>query len=231
MDVRWRDQDWEPLREEVAEARPAVRATLAASGLLKFFECPLLRAQEHLLHCLIEMWSPRQHCFFVRGERVHFTAEEDIYFLTGLPFRGTSMLSAPVMPRETDLAGFARRFFSGGHYMTGSTVRINALDVLLHRCVASMIVRIYGSTAPHQISGGEMSLMERVVVGRERFSWGLSLHSQMVYSAGPMSVGGPGRVCIWLYPGGLFPREGADVAAEGGAGGTSCATSASEAVV
>ena len=55
MDVRWRERDWELLREEVAEARPAVRATLAASGLLKFFECPLLRAQEHLLHFLIEM--------------------------------------------------------------------------------------------------------------------------------------------------------------------------------
>jgi hypothetical protein len=180
MDVRWRERDWEPLREEVAKARPAVRATLAASGLLKFFECPLLQAQEYLLHCLIEMWSPRQHFFFVRGERVEFTAEEDIYFLTGLPFRGTSMLVAPVMPREMDLAGFARRFFSGARYMTGSAVRINALDVLLHRCVASMIVRIYGSTTPHRISGGELSLMERVVVGRERFAWGLALHSQMV---------------------------------------------------
>jgi hypothetical protein len=180
MAVRWRERDWELLREEVAEARPAVRATLAASGLLKFFECPLLRAQEYFLHFLIDMWSPRQHCFFVRGERVEFTAEEDVYFLTGLPFRGTPMLTAPVMPRETDLAGFARRFCSGGHFMTGSAVRINALDVLLHRCVASMIVRIYGSTAPHRISGGELSLMERVVVGRERFAWGLALHSQMV---------------------------------------------------
>jgi hypothetical protein len=137
MDVRWRERDWEPLREEVAEARPAVRATLAASGLLKFFECPLLRAQEYLLHCLIEMWSPQQHCFFVRGERVEFTAEEDIYFLTGLPFRGTPMLVAPVMPRETDLAGFARRFCSGARFMTGSAVRISALDVLLAslRCI------------------------------------------------------------------------------------------------
>jgi hypothetical protein len=180
MDVRWREWDWELLREEVAEARPAVRATLAASGLLKFFECPLLRAQEYLLHCLIEMWSPRQHCFFVRGERVDFTAEEDIYFLTGLPFRGTLMLVVPVMPRETDLAGFARRFCSGARFMTGSAVRISALDVLLHRCVASMIVRIYGSTTPHRISGGELSLMERVVVGREWFAWGLALHSQMI---------------------------------------------------
>jgi hypothetical protein len=180
MDVRWRERDWELLREEVAEARPAVRASLAASGLLKLFECPLLRAQEHLLHFLIEMWSPRQHCFLVRGERVEFTAEVDVYFLTGLPFRGTPMLTAPVMPRETNLAGFARRFCSGRHFMTGSAVRINALDVLLHRCVAAMIVRIYGSTAPHWMSGGELSLMERVVVGRERFAWGVALHSQMV---------------------------------------------------
>jgi hypothetical protein len=37
MDVRWREWDWEPLREEVVKARPAVRATLAASGLLKVF--------------------------------------------------------------------------------------------------------------------------------------------------------------------------------------------------
>jgi hypothetical protein len=64
--------------------------------------------------------------------------------------------------------------------MTGSAMRINALDVLLHRCVASMIVWIYGSTAPHRISGGELTLMERVVVGRERFAWGLALHAQMV---------------------------------------------------
>jgi hypothetical protein len=180
MEVRWRERDWEPLREEVAEVRPAVWATLAASGLLKFFECPLIRAQEYLLHFLIEMWSPQQHCFFVRGERVEFTAEEDVYFLTGLPFRGTPMLTAPTMSRETDLEEYAGRFCSGGHYMTGSAVRINALDVLLNRCVASMIVRVYGSTVPHRISGGELMLMERVVVGRERFAWGLALHARMI---------------------------------------------------
>jgi hypothetical protein len=66
------------------------------------------------------------------------------------------MLSVPVMPRETNLAGFARRFCSGGHYMTSLAVRINALHVLLHHCVASMIVRIYGSTVPHRISSGEL---------------------------------------------------------------------------
>jgi hypothetical protein len=91
MDVRWREWDWSQLRDVVVHARPAVRASLAASGLLKFFECPLIRAQEYLLQFLIEMWSPEQHCFLVRGEKITFTAVEDIYFLTGLPFRGTAL--------------------------------------------------------------------------------------------------------------------------------------------
>jgi hypothetical protein len=103
MDVRWRERDWELLQEEVAEARPVVRASLAASGLLKFFECPLIRAQEYLLQFLIEMWSPEQHFFLVRGEQVAFTAVEDIYFLTGLPFRGTPLPAVIVLLRDTDL--------------------------------------------------------------------------------------------------------------------------------
>jgi hypothetical protein len=37
MDVRWRERDWSQLRDAVANARPAVRASLASSGLLKFF--------------------------------------------------------------------------------------------------------------------------------------------------------------------------------------------------
>jgi hypothetical protein len=49
MDVRWHERDWSQLREAVGRARPAVRASLAASGLLKFFECPLIWAQELLL--------------------------------------------------------------------------------------------------------------------------------------------------------------------------------------
>jgi hypothetical protein len=36
---------------------PGVRATLVDYGLLKFFECPLIQAQEYLLQFLIQMWS------------------------------------------------------------------------------------------------------------------------------------------------------------------------------
>jgi hypothetical protein len=180
MDVRWCEWDWELLREEVAEARPTVRASLVASGLLKFFEFPLIQAQEYLLQFLIEMWSPEQHCFLMRGEKVTFTTVEDIYFLTGLPFRGTPLPAVPVLPRGTNLEEVTEQYCSGEHYMTGSSVRICAIDVLLHRCIAAMIVRVYGTRAPHWISGGELILMERVVVGREWFAWGLTLHAQMV---------------------------------------------------
>jgi hypothetical protein len=182
----------------VAEARPTVRASLADSGLLKFFECPLIRAQEYLLHFLIEMWSTQDHCFYVRGERVDFTIMEDVYFLTGLPFRGTPMLTSPTMARGMDLEEYAGQFCPGGDYMTGSAVRINALGVLLHRCVASMVVRIYGSTAPHRISGGELMLVERVVVGRERFAWGLAFARADDRAAGPMSVHWPGGSLLLL---------------------------------
>jgi hypothetical protein len=64
--------------------------------------------------------------------------------------------------------------------MTGSSVSISGIDALLHHCIAAMIVRVYGSRAPHRISGGELMLMERVVMGHERFSWGLTLHAQMI---------------------------------------------------
>ena len=64
--------------------------------------------------------------------------------------------------------------------MTGSSVRISGIDALLHRCIAAMIVRVYGSRAPHRISGAELLLLERVVVGREWFAWGLTLHAQMI---------------------------------------------------
>jgi hypothetical protein len=173
MDVRWRERDWAPLREATNAPQAdqvAVRAALATSGLLKFFECPLLQAQEYLLQFLIEMWSPDRHCFLVRGEKISFTAVEDVYFLTGLPFQGTLLSAVPMLPRDIQLRTVAEQYCSGEDYMTGTSVRISGIDVLLHRCIAAMIVWVYGSREPHRISGGELSLVERVVVGHEWFA-------------------------------------------------------------
>jgi hypothetical protein len=98
MSVHWRERDWSQLRDVVAIEELGVRATLAACGLLKFFECPLIWAQEYLLQFMIQMWSLDLHCFMVWGEQIAFTAVEDVYFLTGLPFQGTPLPAEPVLP-------------------------------------------------------------------------------------------------------------------------------------
>jgi hypothetical protein len=72
--------------------------------------------------------------------------------------------------------------------MTGSSVSISGIDALLHRCIAAMIVRVYGSHVPHRISGGELILMERVVVGRERFCLGSNPTCADDRAAGPLSI-------------------------------------------
>jgi hypothetical protein len=63
--------------------------------------------------------------------------------------------------------------------MSGTVVSIDAIDSLAHRCIATMIVRIYGSLATQRISGGQLLVLERVVAG-EQFAWGLMLHARMV---------------------------------------------------
>jgi hypothetical protein len=47
--------------------------------------------------------------------------------------------------------------------MSDTVVNIGAMDTLVHRCIAAMIVRVYGSLAMQQISGGQLMVMERVL--------------------------------------------------------------------
>jgi hypothetical protein len=149
----------------VAIEEPGVRATLAACGLLKFIECPLIRVQEYLLQFLIWMWSLDLHCFIVRGEQIPFTAMEDVYFLTGLPFRRMPLPTETVLPRDTPLTTVGWRYCSRPNYMSGTVVSIGAMDALAHHCIVAMIVRVYGSLATQQISGGQLMVMGRVLAG------------------------------------------------------------------
>jgi hypothetical protein len=63
--------------------------------------------------------------------------------------------------------------------MSGTVVRIESIDSLAHRCIVVMIVRVYGSLATQRISGGQLLVLERVLVC-ECFAWGLTLHARMV---------------------------------------------------
>jgi hypothetical protein len=96
----------------VAIEDPGVCATLEACGLLKFFECPLIRAQEYLLQFLIQMWSPELHYFLVRGEQIPFTTMDDVYFLTGLLFWGVPLPVESVLLRDLALVIVGWRYCS-----------------------------------------------------------------------------------------------------------------------
>jgi len=115
----------------------------------------------------------------VRGVKLTFSVMEDVYFLIGLPFRGRALPVDPQLPGDAHLADLVQRYCLGPNFMSGSIVQIGAMDALVHRCITTMIVRIYRSLATQWISGGQQRIMERAL-GGENFSWGLMLHTKMM---------------------------------------------------
>jgi hypothetical protein len=214
----------------MTDEESGVRDTLAACGLLKFFECPLIWAQEFLLQFLIQMWSLDLHCFMVRGEKLTFTAVEDIYFLMGLPFWGTPLPAEPVVLADGQLVVLGQRYSTRENFMSGSVVSIGVMDALVHHCVATMVVRVYGSLATQRISGGQLRIMERALAG-EHFSWGLMLHAKMVGQARQVSSCRLRGVFLWVGLGGMVSGEGAYVAPESIVGCTWCARAVTAVVV
>jgi hypothetical protein len=99
--------------------------------------------------------------------------------------------------------------------MSGTVVSVSGIDSLAHRCIAAMIVHVYGSLATQRISGGQLVVLERVVVGHERFAWGLDTARVDDRAVGPLSIHRYRRVFIWLDPGSLVFGEGADAVPEG----------------
>ena len=53
------------------------------------------------------------------------------------------------------------------------------MDALVHHCMATMVVRVYGSLATQRINGCQLRIMQRAL-GGEHFAWGLMLYSKMV---------------------------------------------------
>jgi hypothetical protein len=115
----------------------------------------------------------------VWGDHLAFTTVEDVYFLTGLPFCGTPLSVESVVPGDGQLVVLGQRYCSRENFMSGSVVSIGAMDSLVHCCMEVIIVRVYGSLVTQWISGGQLRIMERALVG-EHFSWGLMLHAKMV---------------------------------------------------
>jgi hypothetical protein len=81
----------------------------------------------------------------VQGEKLAFTGVEDVYFLTGLPFREAPLPTEPMLLGDGKLTTLGQRYCSRENFMSGSVVSIGDMDALVHPYVAAMIVRVYGS--------------------------------------------------------------------------------------
>jgi hypothetical protein len=86
MYVHWREREHEAANEGV-DVDPNVMATLTQCGLIKFFLSPFMRAQPRLMNALVDYWHPDADAFMIEGQYLTPTME-DIYFLTGLSWRG-----------------------------------------------------------------------------------------------------------------------------------------------
>jgi hypothetical protein len=92
---------------------------------------------------------------------------EDVYFLIGLPFRGTPLPAKPVLPGDGQLVTLGWRYCSREKFMLGFVVSIGPMDALVHRCVTMMIVTVYGSLVTQWISSGQLRIMGRALTGEE----------------------------------------------------------------
>jgi hypothetical protein len=64
MYVHWREREHEDIDALVLEY-PASLVVLAQCGLLKFFKCPLMRAQPRMLNALVDYWHPESEAFIL----------------------------------------------------------------------------------------------------------------------------------------------------------------------
>ena len=105
MTLTWREREHEE-EDMIALHDPVIVNALRNYGLLKFFHISSMRQQINLLQYLLDAWDPINHVFQIRGKSIPLTTV-NIYFLTGLSRRGTSI----------SLSGSARGGYSVRDYV------------------------------------------------------------------------------------------------------------------
>ena len=98
------------------------------------------------------------------GHRIELTVQ-DVYFLTGVPPLGMVGNTQPVLHRGWNIMEYVDRHFRPGLQVKGTQIPIGDLERLETRGVAAAVLRILGNQAFHQITGGQMMIVESVLSG------------------------------------------------------------------
>ena len=154
VEIKWWERDCKDLWE--ASLRDGnVRDTLSRCGLLKFMRIPLMKSLCLLLQMLVGFWDIKEDAFLFQGQRIEITLVY-VYFLTGLPMLGVVGDLAPVLSRGETLEELCDRHCYAMTYVHGSHILMSDIEDLSTRAVATLLLRILGSTGSHKISGGNL---------------------------------------------------------------------------
>ena len=106
-----------------------------------------------LLQTLVSFWDVDEEAFLFQGQWIEITLE-DVYFLTRLPMLGIVGDLAPVLSQGETLEELCDRHCYATVYVRGSHILMCDIKDLLTWVVATLLMRILGSTGSHKISGG-----------------------------------------------------------------------------
>jgi hypothetical protein len=102
------------------------------------------------------MWQLDWQCFSMCGRDLRITADIDIDFITGLPFRGEALVENLWLAVGVMVGGLVGRYYSGMEMLSGGSININSIESLEVQVLCAMVVQIYGSLWMHCISGVHM---------------------------------------------------------------------------
>jgi hypothetical protein len=163
MYVHWREREHEDIDFLVLED-PTVVTVLSHCGLLKFFQCPFMRAQPRLLNALIDYWHPNVEAFTLEGDSLN-PMTKDIYFLTGLSRRGDPVKLHTFPPRPHNIEELIGLHCEEGTEKVGFQVPIHNINNLSLKVIVLLIGRITGSTDLHQASQAHMHCVGKCLTG------------------------------------------------------------------
>ena len=108
--------------------------------------------------------------FLFQGQHIEITLE-DVYFITGLPILGVVGDLVLVLSLGETLEDLCDRHCYAMAYVHGSYILMCDIEELSTREVGTLLQRILGSMGIHNISGGQLQLVEHAI-GGTYYAWG-----------------------------------------------------------
>ena len=138
--------------EEAVQGDIMAQQALRACGLYKFWCLGSLRAKPRLLQLLVDYWDPESETFQIDGMSLNIEVE-DIYFITGLSWRGEMVnLRSRGPGGELTIDEYIAVYCFPEMKKVGSQIPTNSIQILGLKAILLALGRIAGLASLHQAS-------------------------------------------------------------------------------